>query len=142
MNHTICQVIFTYKGICYFPVNKIEYYIAIEYRKEKNIMKAIEKNFEYFKQKYGDIYEAYSNYGSLLHTRGGPLDEKTRWLIKVVISTVCEYPYALRTHLQKAKKKGCSREEIEHAILLVAPTAGFPKMMEGLMILRDEFDKS
>ena len=40
------------------------------------------------------------------------------------------------------KEKIVAREEIEHAILLVAPTAGFPKMMEGLMILRDEFDKS
>jgi len=25
---------------------------------------------------------------------------------------------------------GCTKDEIEHAILLVAPTAGFPKMME------------
>ena len=31
---------------------------------------------------------------------------------------------------------GCSREEIEHAILLIAPTVGFPRMMNALMIFR------
>ncbi|MBZ4654401.1 MAG: uncharacterized protein JG781_1742, partial [Peptococcaceae bacterium] len=41
-----------------------------------------------------------------------------------------------RTHILKALKSGCTREEIEHAILLVAPTAGFPKTMKGLLILR------
>ncbi|HHU32209.1 MAG TPA: carboxymuconolactone decarboxylase family protein, partial [Clostridia bacterium] len=37
---------------------------------------------------------------------------------------------------------GCSREEIEHAIMLVAPTAGFPKTMEGILILREEMGET
>lgn len=96
----------------------------------------IERNLKYIRQNHGDIYEAYKKYGNLVHSKGGPLDEKTRWLIKIAISTVCEYPYALTTHIQKALDAGCNREEIEHTMLLVAPSAGFPKMMEGLLILR------
>jgi 4-carboxymuconolactone decarboxylase len=100
-------------------------------------MDTIERNLKYFISQHGQVYDAYETYGKLLHN-SGPLEEKTRWLIKVALSTACQYEYALRTHIIKAIKSGCSREEIEHAIMLVAPTAGFPKTMEGLLILRQE----
>ena len=101
-------------------------------------MDIIENNLKYFISKHEEIYSAYENYGKLMHDQGGPLDEKTRWIIKVAISTACQYKYALRTHIIKAIKAGCSREEIEHAIMLVAPSAGFPRTMEGILILREE----
>lgn len=105
-------------------------------------MDIIEENLKYFTEQHGKIYEAYEDYGKLVHYEGGPLDEKTRWLIKVALSTACQYQYALRTHIIKAIKAGCSREEIEHAIMLVAPTAGFPKTMEGILILREEMGET
>jgi Uncharacterized homolog of gamma-carboxymuconolactone decarboxylase subunit len=96
-----------------------------------------ENNLKYLMEHHNEIYEAYEDFGKLVHEKGGPIDEKTRWLIKVALSTSCQYEHALKTHILKALKSGCTREEIEHAILLVAPTAGFPKMMQGLLILRD-----
>lgn len=96
----------------------------------------IEKNLKYLTENHGEIYEAYEKFGGLVHEKGGPIDEKTRWLIKIALSTSCQYQYALRTHILKALKSGCTKEEIEHAILLVAPTCGFPTMMQGLLILR------
>jgi alkylhydroperoxidase/carboxymuconolactone decarboxylase family protein YurZ len=101
----------------------------------------IEKNLKYLTENHREIYEAYEHFGKLIHEKGGPLDEKTRWLIKVALSTECQYEYALRTHILKALKSGCTKEEIEHVMLLVAPTAGFPKMMEGLLILRSILEK-
>jgi 4-carboxymuconolactone decarboxylase len=101
----------------------------------------IEKNLKYLIENHGEIYDAYENYGKLVHENGGPLDEKTRWLIKIALSTDSQYQYALRTHILKALKNGCTKEEIEHAILLVAPTSGFPKMMEGLLILRQVLEE-
>lgn len=101
-------------------------------------MKKIDENLEYFQNNHKDIYEAYQNFGKTLHEEGGPLDEKTRWLVKVVVSATSEYQYALRTHINKALRNGCTKEEIEHAMLLIAPTAGFPKTMEAIMILREE----
>jgi AhpD family alkylhydroperoxidase len=97
----------------------------------------IEKNLKYLIENHGEVYEAYEYYGKLIHEKGGPLDEKTRWLIKISLSTCNQFEYALRTHILKALKSGCTKEEIEHAILLVAPTCGFPKMMEGLLIFRE-----
>ncbi|WP_313134496.1 carboxymuconolactone decarboxylase family protein [Anaerocolumna sp.] len=104
---------------------------------EINNFKVIEKNLDYFIEKHGEIYDAYTNYGNLVHEKGGPLDEKTRWLIKVALSTECQNEFSLRTHILKALKGGCTRDEIEHSILLVAPTAGFPKTMRGLLIARE-----
>ena len=97
----------------------------------------IKKNLEYFTKNHGEIYAAYENYGKLIHEQGGPLDEKTRWLIKIALSAEGQNKYSLRTHILKALKAGCSEQEIEHAILLVAPTGGFPRMMEGLLVFRD-----
>lgn len=104
-------------------------------------MDAIETNLKYFTEHHEDIYSAYERYGELVHEEGGPLDEKMRWLIKVALSTECQYPLALRTHILKALKSGCSPEEIEHAILLVGPTAGFPKTMTGILIFRQVMEE-
>lgn len=98
------------------------------------------ENFMYFKAIHTDVYKAYEEFGRTVHEKGGPVDEKTRWLIKVAVSAVEQYPYALRTHIHNALSAGCTRTEIEHAILLIAPTCGFPKAMEAIMILRDELD--
>lgn len=95
-------------------------------------------NLSYLKERHGEIYAAYEEFGRLVHEQGGPLDEKSRWLIKVAVTTVGQQPLALRTHIRKALNDGCTVDEIEHAILLAAPSAGFPTMMEGLMVLREE----
>lgn len=100
-------------------------------------MKDKKENFQYFREKHSEIFEAYENFGHLLHEKGGPLDTKTRWLIKVAVSAASQYEYALQTHIEKAQAAGCTREEIEHAILLVAPSAGFPKAMKALMVFRE-----
>lgn len=101
-----------------------------------------EINLKYFTEHHKNIYKAYEKYGQLVHKEGGPLDEKTCWLIKVALSTECQYPRALRTHILKALSSGCTKEEIEHSILLVAPSAGFPKTMSGILVLRKILEES
>lgn len=99
------------------------------------------ENFVYFKSMHTDVYKAYEEYGKVVHEKGGPVDEKTRWLIKVAVSAAGQHDFALRSHIHKALNAGCTRSEVEHAILLIAPTAGFPTAMEAIMVLRDELDK-
>lgn len=101
-------------------------------------MDSIQENLKYFTDRHGDIYEVYRSYGKAIDENGGPLEEKTRRLIKVAISATIQNEYSLTTHMKKALKAGCSLEEIEHTLLLVAPTAGFPAMMKALMTLREE----
>ena len=97
-----------------------------------------EANFAYFMEHHREIYEAYEKFGKKLHTEGGPLEEKQRWLIKAAVSAACGHELALKTHIQKALRAGCKSEEIEHAILLTASTAGFPTMMTALISFREE----
>ena len=97
------------------------------------------ENFEYLRKRHTRIFDAYQEFGRSVHEEGGPLDERVRSLIKVAVSAAGRHELALRTHLEKAAAAGCSRAEIEHAILLTAPTAGFPTMMSGLLVLREEF---
>lgn len=100
-------------------------------------MEKVTDHLNYFVSKHKEIYEAYANYGKLVHETGGPLDEKTRALIKVAISATSSHDYALATHIQKALKAQCTKEEIEHVLLLTAPSVGFPNMMESLLVFRN-----
>jgi 4-carboxymuconolactone decarboxylase len=97
-----------------------------------------QENFTYFKNRHLDIYAAYAEFGRTLHENGGPLDEKQRWLIKIAVSAASGHELALLTHIRKAKDAGCTRDEIEHAVLLTATTVGFPTMMTALMTMREE----
>ena len=96
----------------------------------------IRQNLNYLITKHGPVYEAYTKYGQAIH-HGGPLDDKTISLIKVAISASAKFDYALATHIKKALDAGAGRDEIEHVILLTAPTVGFPNMMESMLVLRE-----
>lgn len=97
----------------------------------------IRENLDALIASHPEIYEAYELFGKRVHEQGGPLDERTRWLIKVAVSSALGHEKAQITHMGKALKAGCSPEQIEHAILLTAPTAGFPRMMEAFERLRE-----
>jgi len=123
---------------CKFKHNNVKFVKVVKTMNDYfDNLDEIEKNLKYFITNHREIYESYENFGKLVHEKGGPLDEKTRWLIKVALSADCQNEYSLTTHIKKAFCGGCTKEEIEHALLLVAPTAGFPKMMKGLLVLRN-----
>jgi len=97
----------------------------------------IRDNLDALIEKHPELYEAYTRFGRAVHEQGGPLDERTRWLIKVATSSALGLPKAQLTHMIKALEAGCTPDELEHAILLLAPTAGFPRMMEAMERLRE-----
>lgn len=94
-------------------------------------MKDIHETFTIFKNEFPELYKKYEEFGREVHLNGGPLPEKVRSLLKVVISGASGHHRALETHLAKAKEIGVSEEEIMHALLLLIPTCGFPTFMEG-----------
>jgi len=100
-------------------------------------MMKIRENLDALIARHPEIYDAYSEFGRTVHERGGPLDERTRWLVKVATSAALGLGKAQLTHMAKAVAAGCTAEELEHAILLIAPTAGFPRMMEAMERFRE-----
>ena len=99
-------------------------------------MKDIHESFTIFKNEFPELYKKYEEFGREVHLNGGPLPEKVRSLLKVVISGASGHHRALETHLTKAKEIGVSEEEIMHALLLLIPTCGFPTFMEGFNTLK------
>jgi alkylhydroperoxidase/carboxymuconolactone decarboxylase family protein YurZ len=94
------------------------------------------ENWQYFKDQHPEAYQAYEALGKAIHERG-PLTERECYLIKVAVAAASQYEYALTSLVERALEAGCGRDEIEHAILLTATTAGFPRMMTALLTYRN-----
>jgi alkylhydroperoxidase/carboxymuconolactone decarboxylase family protein YurZ len=86
--------------------------------------------FSEFKEQYPEVYEKTEALGEFIHHEGGPLEDKTRWLIKLGISAAPRHQNAVGTHIARAREAGATEEEIMHALLLVIPTCGFPTFTE------------
>ncbi len=97
---------------------------------------AIPKRYKMFQEKYSQVAKAYEAMGDAVHN-AGPLDDKTRALIKVAISTGARLEGAVHSHTRKALKAGCSPDEIRHAVMLSLPTVGLPNMMAALSWVDD-----
>jgi len=94
-------------------------------------MEDVHSVFKDFKTEFPEIQEKNEALGLFIHEHGGPLDDKTRWLIKLAISAASRHQTAVETHLRRARDAGASEPEILHALLLVIPTCGFPTFMES-----------
>lgn len=83
------------------------------------------KRFQKFLDTFPVAAHAYEELNQAVHT-SGPLDEKTRALIKLAISTGAKLEGAVHSHTRKALKSGCTPEEITHTVMLALPTLGLP----------------
>jgi len=102
-------------------------------------MSKIPKPFTDFTKSYPKIGEAYAQMGHAVHN-AGPLDQKTRELIKLAISCGAQKEGAVHSHTRKALEAGCTKEEIRHTVLLLLPTLGMPSMMAALTWVNDIID--
>jgi 4-carboxymuconolactone decarboxylase len=100
-------------------------------------MKDIHEIFSKFKEEFPSVNASYEALGNEIHEKAGPLPEKVRWLLKVVISGASGHRLALETHIVKAQEAGATNEEILHALLLLIQTTGFPTFMEAYSVFKN-----
>lgn len=86
------------------------------------------KNFE---RKFPNVAKSYRELSVKCHD-AGPLDEKTRRLVKLGVAVGMCSEGAVRSHVRRALDAGATREEVAHAILLSLTTAGFPTLAAAL----------
>jgi 4-carboxymuconolactone decarboxylase len=98
---------------------------------DSRAIKDVPQPYADFRAKFPEILERNEDLGSYIHEHGGPLDEKTRWLVKLGISAAARHQTGVATHVKRAREAGATEEEIGHALLLVIPTCGFPTFMEA-----------
>ena len=100
-------------------------------------MKDLHEIFTTFKKDFPEINASHETLGEQIHDQAGPLPEKVRWLIKVAISGASRHHLALETHISKARAAGATDKEIEHTLLLLIQTVGFPTFMEAYSVFKN-----
>ncbi len=89
------------------------------------------EHFKRFVEKYPKVWDAHQKLTEAC-AEYGPLDRKTRELIKVAISGAANQETALERHAVMAVQEGATEEEVYQAILLLATIVGFPRMSAAL----------
>lgn len=101
--------------------------------------KKISKHYHYLKSNFPEVLEAVENLGSTVR-QAGPLDKKTTELIQLAVAAATGSTGAVHSHARRALAAGAERQEIEHALLVLVSTVGFPKVAAALAWIREDFD--
>ena len=96
----------------------------------------IPKTYQRFMENYPEVGKRYEKLGDAVHN-SGPLDEKTRSLVKLGISIGARLEGAVHSHTRRALSAGTEPDEIRHAVILSLPTIGLPSMMAALSWVED-----
>ncbi len=97
--------------------------------------------YKNFRQRFPQVATAYDALASDCHN-WGPLDDKTRRLVKLGIAIGLNSEGGVRSHARRALESGVSPDEIRHAVLLAMTTAGFPLMEAGMGWVEEVIEKS
>jgi AhpD family alkylhydroperoxidase len=89
-----------------------------------------------FQKRHPRLFKAYDALGAAA-SAAGPLDGKTRALVKLAIAVGGQMEGAVHSHTRRALDAGCSPEQIQHVVLLGITTLGFPSMMKTLSWVDD-----
>jgi len=90
-----------------------------------------------FEKKHPAVWEAFAKLGETCHETG-PLDEKTRRLVKLAIAVGLRHEGAVHSATRNALKSGVTREEIEHVAILAITTIGWPGAYAAITWIEDE----
>lgn len=102
-------------------------------------MSGLPRLYVQFRDENPEVAEAYDRLGGAVH-RAGPLDEKTRALIKIALATGAGLEGAVHAHVRKALDLGLTRDEITHTIVLALTTLGWPTMHAAWTWANDIFE--
>ncbi|MGM0834182.1 carboxymuconolactone decarboxylase family protein [Halomonas qaidamensis] len=90
-------------------------------------------------EQYPDIWEAYAALGKAC-AEAGPLDARSRRLIKLSLAIGARSEGAVHSHVRRALEEGLSSEELKQVAMLAIPTAGFPAAVAALTWIEDITD--
>ena len=92
---------------------------------------ALPKHFTNFVDEYPDVWDAHQRLTEAC-AECGPLDRKTRELIKTSISGALGLETAVERHAVMAVQQGAKPEEVHQAIMQLVTIAGFPRASAAL----------
>ena len=87
-------------------------------------------------QTYPAIWTAYAALGKAC-AEAGPLDERTRRLVKLALAVGALSEGTVHSHTRRALADGLAPEELKQVALLAIPTLGFPQGVKALTWIED-----
>jgi alkylhydroperoxidase/carboxymuconolactone decarboxylase family protein YurZ len=100
--------------------------------------KGIPASLKEFGQKHSEVWRSYEALGDACH-RAGPLDDKTRRLVKLALSVGARQEGGVRGQVRKARQAAIGLEELEHVVALAVPTLGLPNSIAAYSWIASEW---
>jgi 4-carboxymuconolactone decarboxylase len=94
-----------------------------------------------FQKRFPKVFDAYDSLGAAT-AEAGPLDGKTRALVKLGLAVGGQMEGAVHSHTRRAVEAGCTPEEVRHVVLLATTTLGFPSMIKALSWVDDVLNQA
>ena len=91
---------------------------------------------EKFENRFPAVWQAFMQLGDECHN-GGPLDEKTRRLVKIALAIGAGLEGGTHSAVRNANAAGITGDEVRHVAVLGITTLGFPAAMRGLSWIND-----
>lgn len=89
-----------------------------------------------FARRHPEVWTAFEKLADQCH-RGGPLDAKTRRLVKLGIALGAGSEGGVHAQVRSAMAEGIKPEELRHVVLLALTTLGFPATMAARAWVED-----
>ena len=89
-----------------------------------------------FAKEQSEFWTAYQALGKAC-AEAGPLDAKTRRLVKLALAIGARSEGAVHSHARRGLEEGLSAEELHHVAILGIPTLGFPTSFAALTWIDD-----
>jgi alkylhydroperoxidase/carboxymuconolactone decarboxylase family protein YurZ len=96
--------------------------------------------YKEFQQQFPEIARAYDELAIKCHG-WGPVDEKTRRLIKLGVAAGLSSEGGVRSHARRALEEGITPDELRHTVLLAFTTAGFPMMIAAMKWVNEVIER-
>jgi 4-carboxymuconolactone decarboxylase len=105
-------------------------------KKSRSPKNDLPQHYRQFCKKYPGVANAYEALGEATQ-QAGPLDPKTRALVKLALAVGSWREGAVHSHVRRALLAGGAADEVRHVVLLATTTIGFPSMMAAMSWVED-----
>ncbi len=99
------------------------------------------KTIAAFREKHPEVWDAFAALGQKCHETG-PLDEKTRRLVKLGIAIAHRHEGAVHSATRNAVRSGATPDEMMHVAILAITTVGWPAAYAAMTWIDDELGRS
>ena len=105
-------------------------------RNAKELTPTPPKLYLKLRDKHPAFFDAWDAVGTAVR-KTGPIDSKTAQLLQLTASAAIRSEGAVHSHVRRALEAGSTAVEIRQALMLVAPTIGFPNVIAALSWAED-----